>query len=578
MSLGKKLLIVLLSGTLSIVAFSFFIGFAVLLDGFIQLEQEVVEEQFLRLDRALKYQFNDLAKTASDWEQLHVTEPLSMQSFQELKLQFIMRLNNDGKILQGGLYDEQQQNIRHLEIMPQIVQHLLRRYRRQAYALNHTNVLNTQTLASLHRQQGIVLLPQGPLLFVSRRLPNQDILMLGVYLRGERLRPLIEYRHETLELSLFTLEQADQLPATAAEAYQQLQAGESRVQQLNGQVLNAYGLLHDAFGKPVLLVQMRMLRDFYWRGRQHLSLLLGGTALGLVILLVWLWWTLHRLVLQRIARLDRTVERVAQTQDLSLRVPSDGPDELGRLASALNSMLARLDEAQQLRQHLQQENRELARQLIDFQEEERKSLARELHDESGQSLTAIQAYATGIRALANGDKAERIRQSAEEITQAARHMYDVIHSMMRRLHPSALDSLGLVAVLEETCQRWQEQQQNTSCTLDIDGDLQSLKPNQRIHVYRLVQEALTNIAKHAQARQVLIRLHLDEELGQLRVSICDDGIGMNTDALHHGLGLRSMRERVETLGGELRLESRLQRGLCVQVQLPLIQQENDETD
>jgi two-component system sensor histidine kinase UhpB len=211
------------------------------------------------------------------------------------------------------------------------------------------------------------------------------------------------------------------------------------------------------------------------------------------------------------------------------------------------------------------QNRLLAQQLIRVQEEERRSLARELHDELGQCLTGILADGTAILNTAKAGKPAP-RESAEAIVEVTRHIMDLVRGMLQRLHAETLDSLGLEEALRELVTAWQQRNPGTTCELHIGGSLEDVGDTLDITIYRVVQEALTNVARHARARHLEIRVHRGTVL---TLEVQDDGIGIDRDARGRGFGLPGMRERVEALGGTLQITSRPGRGVTLTVELPL---------
>jgi two-component system sensor histidine kinase TtrS len=225
------------------------------------------------------------------------------------------------------------------------------------------------------------------------------------------------------------------------------------------------------------------------------------------------------------------------------------------------------------------ENRFLIRKSLAVQEGERRHLARELHDELGQCITAIQADAKIISERApRGDT--HVATSVAAIQEVATRIYEVVHSMMQRLRPGMLDDLGLIDTLNEEVDAWRARQPGMDYELVIDDDLSGLGEDTNITLYRIVQECLTNIAKHAQANHVAIRLSMVDEAsgdgpaGQLhtqaaRLDITDDGVGIDADVRGPGLGLIGMRERVEGFSGRFSVVSDPDGGTTISVELPL---------
>ncbi len=216
-------------------------------------------------------------------------------------------------------------------------------------------------------------------------------------------------------------------------------------------------------------------------------------------------------------------------------------------------------------------NRELAQQLIRVQENERRALARELHDELGQTCNAIRVEAACIIKAKPADYASAVA-SAQRIAAAAEGLYALVRDMLRRLRPAALDTLGLIPALQELCESWEEQS-GIACRF-FPGQI-ATDPDDAIGMtlYRLVQESLSNVLRHAQASAVTIALTAAEgktggKFVVLRIE--DNGCGMaDPDGPHAGLGMLGMRERVAALHGHVQFVSAPVQGLRIEVALPL---------
>ncbi|MEN3275679.1 MAG: two-component system, NarL family, sensor histidine kinase FusK [Massilia sp.] len=213
-------------------------------------------------------------------------------------------------------------------------------------------------------------------------------------------------------------------------------------------------------------------------------------------------------------------------------------------------------------------NRDLARQLILVQENERRALARELHDEVGQNCTGIRADATYILRAHPGDNAG-IMASAQRITATSEALHKLVNQMLRRLRPATLDSLGLVPALQELCENWEEQT-GVSCGFFPFAVPDSLDESTCITLFRLVQESLTNVTRHAHATQVRVELRRGEGEQELMLSIEDDGCGMaDGGGRQAGFGLIGMRERVAGLQGRLQISSHPGCGVRIEAMLPV---------
>jgi signal transduction histidine kinase len=220
----------------------------------------------------------------------------------------------------------------------------------------------------------------------------------------------------------------------------------------------------------------------------------------------------------------------------------------------------RYEEGLRARQELQ----ELSARLLSAQEEERRSISRELHDEVGQSLSALLMEAGNAAARVSPDSTE-VRRHVESIKRLAEASVQVIRNMSLLLRPSMLDDLGLVPALE-----WQAREvfKRTGLRVQVTADENSseLPDEHKTCIYRVVQEALHNCARHAQARNVTVEVR--QQPSQIVLTVEDDGRGFDSRRVR-GLGLVGMEERVHHLGGVLRVKSRPGNGTTIAVVLPL---------
>jgi len=208
----------------------------------------------------------------------------------------------------------------------------------------------------------------------------------------------------------------------------------------------------------------------------------------------------------------------------------------------------------------------LSQQLVSSQEQERKSLSRELHDEIGQLLTALRMElgnlerirtATGVDLGPHLDQAKKLAETTLKATR----------DIAMGLRPAMLDLLGLGPALEWQAREF-SRRYNTPIQLEVDGDLKDLSDRHRTYLYRIVQEGLTNCARHAQAKN--IRVRLEDANGQVALTVEDDGIGFDAHAgVVYGLGLLGLTERVRELSGNIAIESQPGKGTKLAVVLPV---------
>jgi signal transduction histidine kinase len=211
----------------------------------------------------------------------------------------------------------------------------------------------------------------------------------------------------------------------------------------------------------------------------------------------------------------------------------------------------------------------VSKKIIDIQENERKHISRELHDEIGQILTAIKIE---VQTSLKYNESPEFKTHLEEVASLINHALDRVRSLSRDLRPSLLDDVGLVSAL-----RWyidkEGQRVGLKTKIYTDLDDKKLPPDLEITCYRIVQEALTNIIKHAEAKSVIIELYQD--MDQLHLRIKDNGKGFdlfNTikNAMKgKSLGIISMQERVELVGGKLNISSSSKKGTEIHAIFPM---------
>ena len=227
-------------------------------------------------------------------------------------------------------------------------------------------------------------------------------------------------------------------------------------------------------------------------------------------------------------------------------------------------------QAEEKAQELLQQNRDLTQRLFKIQEEERRHLARELHDEFGQWLTVIQLNAQNIANLI-GEQSPDIDACIVSIVDSAAQIQKDIRGLIFSLWPTLLDELGLADSLRELVVRWQEQNPNTVCGLSLEGKLDDLGETLNITIYRLVQEGLTNVTKHAQASHVVVKLHRNRgdtaNIDNVIVTIEDDGKGIDTSASTNRFGILGMRERVLVAGGNFSVMDSREKGMRLEAHL-----------
>jgi signal transduction histidine kinase len=221
-----------------------------------------------------------------------------------------------------------------------------------------------------------------------------------------------------------------------------------------------------------------------------------------------------------------------------------------------------LQDKQTLHQHY-------VKKIINIQEEERRKISRELHDETSQALTSI---IFGLRVLAKTAHAEE-KDKLLQMRDLAADTLEAVHRLAVQLRPVVLDDLGLVSATKKYIEDY-AQKYKIKVTAEIAPDLsrQRFSPELEISLYRILQEALTNIIKHAQATEVQINLSIKKSM--LLFTVADNGIGFHSKKIHkhrkHAcLGLYGMKERIAGVNGEFSIDSTIGQGTCLKIEVPI---------
>jgi two-component system sensor histidine kinase UhpB len=282
-------------------------------------------------------------------------------------------------------------------------------------------------------------------------------------------------------------------------------------------------------------------------------------ALAIVLTLCTNLWMLQRRF-RPLERLIDEIEAIDPAEPAPLELRRDNPvEEIDRLASSFHGLLERIED----------ERRRSGQLAMRAQEEERRRLARDLHDEVNQALTAILLR---LEALAHETPAERAPEVAE-LKRLVNKAMDELLNLARQLRPSALDDHGLVPAVETQLKRFSART-GIEVRLATNGEPDMLPEVVQTAIYRVAQEALTNVTRHAGA--TVVELDLEEEEGAVELRVRDDGGGFDPSAIVRtssdvsggGLGLVGMAERARLVGGELDVRSAPGGGTTITLRVP----------
>lgn len=332
------------------------------------------------------------------------------------------------------------------------------------------------------------------------------------------------------------------------------------------------GLVHDV---AVPIFQGRAGTVRVGMSEKSLGLTVGNltkqlwmTTLAVILLGLLAAWGLAVLITNPIRELAGITEEVAQG-NLAHRFDPWLKDEIGRLGKSFNTMVDNLERSRKELELKEEMRIQLLNKVITAQEEERKRIARELHDQTGQMLTTL---ALRLKMLADAKDARVATAIADDLRNLLNQVQDYIRGIALELRPSVLDDLGLEAALQrytrECTRKW---------GIEVDFHSSGFEgyrplPHEETAVYRVVQEALTNVAKHSRAANVSVILERQQDA--LVAIVEDDGVGFNVDEVmgspveEKKLGLFGMQERVNLIGGTLTIESEPGSGSTIYIKVP----------
>ena len=321
------------------------------------------------------------------------------------------------------------------------------------------------------------------------------------------------------------------------------------------------------YGSVVVTTERAAVLAAIWK---EVSGMLGLTALVIGAICILQYGAISR-VLRPTKDILAGLDSLARG-DLSSRLPHFRLIELQRISEAFNTLAANLERTTR-------EKMELAAKLVDHQEQERLDLARDLHDELAQGLSAMNAVAASIKATAENE-CPALVPDARNLSRLSMAVMRALRTTLRALRPPEIDDFGLaasLAVLARDHERLAGGRLKIS--LETNGDLRVLPPTAASHVYRIVQEGLTNINKHAHAAQARVDLGFRPQPGDpttserrwLTLTIENDGCGAADSGIvaqGNGFGLIGMRERVMALGGQLDVIDLGDRGFKLHAMIP----------
>lgn len=570
MSLRKKTLLIIMLVVGSLMFFLYITARIILLNSFVKLEEQEVRKNVKRV----LYSFNDdlanLHNITDDWaawddtysfvngkNKEYVNVNLVDSTFVTLRLNLIMFFDSYGKLIFSKAFDLKEKKA--IPMPKSIKDHLSA----DSPLIRHSHLSSNIS--------GIILLAEGPMLVSSWPIrtseetgPIRGTVIFGRYFDSDEIKRLA--KKTNLSLTMSRLDNQD-LPSDQLKSYSSLSDNSPIIiRPLSSQKIEGHTILKDIYGKPIILLNINMLRDIYQQGQTSLfyfflSLIVTGLVFALVTIVL-----LDKLILSRLLNLNSSIINIKERGNLSLRVPMTGNDELSSLINELNKMLEALEQSDEALRSSHEQLRSLTARLSEVEEFERRRLAHRLHDMVGQNLTAL---GVNLKALSSKFTEEAKDNLLDDTMSLLEDTIQSIKDVMADLRPSVLDDYGLLATIRFYSEQFSHR---SGITVEISG--KEVEPRLSSDVetilFRIVQESLINVLKHAKATKV--NIILEEIDGMVRIIVGDNGVGFDYTAIRKsaeqsGWGLITIEERARALGGKLSVESNPGKGAQIIVEV-----------
>ncbi|WP_424196242.1 sensor histidine kinase [Ampullimonas aquatilis] len=310
-------------------------------------------------------------------------------------------------------------------------------------------------------------------------------------------------------------------------------------------------------GEDILLIQPNAQSELDESVSDVIRIMVAFLLFSLITLLV-AWWVAHwalspvRELLDCLTKLEKD-ESIKSRRHFQLK-------EFERIALGIDHLAESLREAR----HNQ---KQLTHRLLELQESERKEIARELHDELGQVLTAITVDGAFIERHVLTANPQQIKSCAHNIVLHSRSIAMHVRTLLTRLKPHGLEGLGLLDAMRDLIGSWQGRVNGPTIHINLPEKLQIQDQSTGLVLYRSLQEMLTNVFRHSEAKNCYIKL--EHEIEGLRLRIEDDGVGsLSKINQSKGYGLLGLRERLSMVDGQLTITERIPIGLAVDIFIP----------
>lgn len=570
----------LLSKTLTIVAILTIvltgallaISYTIMLNSYLSIENTSIEKDITKVTSTISREMKTLDAIATDWASWddtyefavsrssnYIKSNLVDSAFTNLKINAILIVDAKGIQLYGSGFDLAEQVRSPLpESLASIVS--------PDNKLFDLAVQGESSTGLIQLQEGIVLVSVRPILksneggmsrgaFVMARFITEDVI--------EDIRNISGVLFDVIPLSDAT-KGSSEIPE---DILTELSRGSQIViRHMDNDLSRAYATFNDINDKPLLVLRSNSERLLYKQGTRTIEYYISYLVASCLAFGLLTWLLFKKLVITRLIRLNRDIMQVKSSSMHSKRLSVDTDDEIGSVSTEINNMLGSLEYTYNELRESERKYQLLSSHIEEIRELERKAISQRVHEEIGQVLCALNLDLNLLEKRLYPDQAE-VKRKIAQMRELTRNSIHSAQNLSSELRSRVIDTLGLSAMIETELQSFVDR---TGCSINksIDIDEKTIKPELAIVVYRIFQEALMNIARHADATKVSI--DIKNRNGNLTLMVADDGNGISVADIDNpnSFGIIGIKERAKSLNGNVSIDGLPGEGTTLYIEVP----------
>jgi signal transduction histidine kinase len=610
MSLRKRIVFILSIVIIIYIGFDYAIQRMIVFPSFVSLEKNEAKKDIVRCVEALKREIHHLDAFVFDWaawddtyefivnkNKEYIESNVTDTLFIDLPLNLIYYLNAKGGVVFGKVFDLEKEEYVLLKEFPPVGETFPEKHRLFPFDIEKKNLAEISMSGIFMTEKGPMIIASRPILTSNNEGPIRGAIIMGKFLGEDAIEKLkIQIQ---VDFRLWSIP-GGEVPENDKIFLGRLSPSDPPlIHESGNNLLRVYTDFRDIKGEPALLIRADIPRDITAKGFTAMRFaVISIVVVGLVVLLVLLL-LLQRTVTRPISKLTKHTKVLGKKGNLSKRILMQRNDEIGTLAASFDEMTDELEktiisrdqeitERKQAQEALKKTHDELeikvqgrtadlaktnkelqnlSAHLQSIREDERTHVAREIHDELGQLLTTAKIELSDLTTELPQDKNSLIEKN-ETILKIIDTGIQVVRKISSDLRPGILDILGVIPAMESHAEKFQAHT-GITCEVISDTDEIVLDKKSSTAVFRIFQESLTNVARHANATKVTT--DLKNENNSLILKICDNGRGIAKEevASTESFGLIGIKERAHSVGGKVKIDGVEGKGTTITLRIPL---------